>query len=71
MSSEIWATCGEKFQVAVNWKCYKKIKGTFRVVREGVGIGNVQLYIIGKRLQNITTGSKWMMYSEVGPSVMI
>ena len=40
-------------------------------MREGVGIGNVQLYIIGKRHKNITTGSKSMMYSEVGQSVMI
>ena len=39
-------------------------------MREGVGIANVQLYI-GKRKKNITTGSKWMMYSEVGPSAMI
>ena len=38
---------------------------------EGVGIANVQLYIIRKRQEDITTGSKWMMYSEVGPSVMI
>ena len=48
-----------------------KLKGTFRVMREGVGIANVQLYIIGKRHKNITTGSNSMMYSEVGPSVMI
>ena len=40
-------------------------------MREGVGIANVQLYIIGKRQKNITTGSKSMMYSEVGPSVML
>ena len=60
-----------KWQVAVNWKFSKKIKGTFRVMREGVGIANVQLYIIGKRQENITTGRKWMMYSEVGPSVMV
>ena len=40
-------------------------------MRLGVGIGNVQLYIKGKRHKNITTGSKSMMYSEVGQSVMI
>ena len=52
-------------------KSYKKIKGMFRVPRDGVGIANIQLYIIRKRQENITTESKLMMYTEVGPSIMI
>ena len=40
-------------------------------MKEGVGLDNVPLLIIGKWQENITTGSKWLMYSEVGPSVMI
>ena len=40
-------------------------------MKEGVGLDNVPPLIIGKWQENITSGSKWLMYSEVGPSVMI
>ena len=44
----------------------RKNENAFRVIREGIGKDNVQLlYIIRKWQKSITTGSKWMMYSDV------
>ena len=44
----------------------RKNENAFRVMREGIGKVNVQLlYIIRKWQKSITTGSNWMMYSDV------
>ena len=44
----------------------RKNENDFRVMREGIGKVNVKLlYIIHKWQKSITTGSKWMMYSDV------
>ena len=44
----------------------RKNQNAFRAMREGIGKANVQLlYIIRKWQKSITTGSTWMMYSDV------